>query len=74
MIDCAKCHKPVDGDCNTISNDYSMWFLHPACYEQHVTECEARAQEHARKLQQVERMRIAEWNALIQWNGWAKPA
>jgi hypothetical protein len=65
-VECGYCHKTIqkDAECCIIEDDYSAWFLHPACYDKHVAKYEAKAQAELEEAQKEERKRFTSWNAL----------
>ena len=70
MFNCgySKCRQPIPdaAGCNIVEDNYSMWVLHPACYEKWLAEGEAKEREKLEQSQAIERQRIAAWNALSQ--------
>jgi len=66
MMTCAYCKKDIahNEPCAMIQDNYSAWMLHPTCYDKYRSECEALAHEALQATQQLERVKLAEWNAL----------
>jgi len=69
MMDCAICEKDIkDEEKSRLvedENDQSVaWIVHCACYAKFVRNERAKQKRALIKAQNIERQRIAEWNAL----------